>query len=74
MFWKSYQCSDCEAQSVILHEAGHWYPWAMLYKDVRWGWGLRMSAEMIKLHKLVELQYMTIFIPSQPIIEPKPNA
>lgn len=28
-----------------------------------------MSAEMTKLHKLVELQYMTIFIPSQPVTE-----
>lgn len=55
--------------SVILYEEGHGYPWAMLYEDVRWGWGLRMNAEMTKLHKLVKLQYMTIFIPSQPVTE-----
>ncbi len=41
----------------------------MLHEDVRWCWGLRMSAEMTKLHKLVELQYMTIFIPSQSLTQ-----
>lgn len=41
----------------------------MFCEDVRLGWGLRMSAEVARLHKLVVLQYMTIVIPS-----PHPNA
>jgi len=72
---KPYQCSDCDARkSVFLYEEGHWPPRAMLYEVVREGSGLRTSAEMTKVHKLVDLQSMTVHPQSAHHMQTKPNA
>lgn len=60
---------------VILHEEGHWYPWAMLYGDCKMGLGAEDECRDDKVAQIGQATVHDYFHPeSAHHIETKPNA